>query len=229
MDAIYRLLDSLGVTDPVHPMWTHIPIGLVIGSLTFALAAFFLGEGLRKTARQCLIAALVFTVVTIVFGVLDWRYFFDGAWFYPFRAKLILGLVLVAFLLAAVILGRRQRRPTLIFVLTILCFFDVVALGYYGGRLTFDGRLPDTQPALPAGRAVFRSHCLGCHPQGGNIFAPRAPIRGSDHVDNPEVFTRWVRGPRPPMPAFSPEKINDEEVKALYDYVRAAFKTDKAF
>jgi magnesium transporter len=38
-DALYALLAKLGFTDPIHAIMVHMPIGLVIGALIFALVA----------------------------------------------------------------------------------------------------------------------------------------------------------------------------------------------
>ena len=41
IDAFYNLLDKIGYLHPIHPAMTHMPIGLVVGSLFLGVTALF--------------------------------------------------------------------------------------------------------------------------------------------------------------------------------------------
>ena len=79
IDAFYAFLEKLGYPHPLHPLFTHLPVGLVTGALLFGLTAW-LGRrpALWRTARHCIILALIFLVPTALIGymglaILLWR------------------------------------------------------------------------------------------------------------------------------------------------------------
>ena len=45
LDAIYHFLNELGYHHPIHPTEVHMPIGLVVGALVFALVAGLFRRG----------------------------------------------------------------------------------------------------------------------------------------------------------------------------------------
>jgi mono/diheme cytochrome c family protein len=69
--------------------------------------------------------------------------------------------------------------------------------------------------ARERGRQVFLSNCNGCHPGGGAGVGPALKNRPI-----PESLVRsQVRNGRGIMPAFSPDRISDEQLEALVAYV----------
>jgi uncharacterized membrane protein len=68
-DSVYQFLSKIGYNHPIHPPEVHMPIGLVVGALVFALTALlFRRPMLAQTARYCTILAFIGTFPAILFG-----------------------------------------------------------------------------------------------------------------------------------------------------------------
>lgn len=233
MDLIYQFLERIGYTHPIHPPMTHMPIGLVAGALILRLAAIFSQRApLARAAFYCLVLALVFAVPTALIGVMDWQHYYSGAWVFPIKMKVALAILLFIFLGAGVILGWRGNADSKPFLaICLLCFLTVVGLGYFGGELALAPRLcPPAAPGYEAGARIYATLCAACHPNGGNIFDAKLPVRGSKHLKDFDDFSNFMRHPHkhdgspPTMPAFPPEKISDKQMRELYQYVIFAFE-----
>jgi uncharacterized membrane protein len=147
---IYALLEKLGYTHPIHPMVTHITIGLTIGTLVFGLVSLlFRRVRLKLTAWHCAMLAIVSVVPTGLFGVMDWQERLGGQWIPTIIAKMILAGSLFVTLLAALLLGRRRdgeeetdrpwrsARAIVALVLYGVSTGIVIALGFLGGNLVY--------------------------------------------------------------------------------------------
>ncbi len=69
--------------------------------------------------------------------------------------------------------------------------------------------LPSTHPAAAAeqsGEALYKKHCLLCHPQAGRLRA--------------EIVIQRMRTPVPPMPRFDETKVSDASAAKIEQYVR---------
>jgi uncharacterized membrane protein len=225
--AFYAFLQSLGYPHPVHPALAHIPIGLVTGALVFGYIALLLGRPLFGwSARHCLILAWLFWFPTVLFGVMDWQYFYAGVWLNPFKMKIILAGVLFILLSVGILISRNPdngvRGPVVIYT---LCFFCVVGLGWYGGNLVFGGRTLPAAKEFKVGLQVFDENCSGCHPRGGNAINPNLPLVGSPELADFHSFLAFIRQPRMPdgskgiMPAFPEQKISQAQAEQLYQYL----------
>ncbi|MDA8425446.1 MAG: hypothetical protein M0Z80_04855 [Treponema sp.] len=169
IDALYRMLNSLGFTDPIHSPLTHIPIGLVIGAFVFfAVALIFKRERLALTARHVSILALIFVFPTIVSGVLDWIHFYHGVFMPAIKVKIVLAALLVVLLVIGVVLGGKAKpRDGWMMVIYAVCVLLVVGLGYYGAGIIY-GR--DTGAAALSAAAS----------PAAVSAAPRAPTKAAD-------------------------------------------------
>jgi mono/diheme cytochrome c family protein len=234
ISVIYHFLESLGYNHPIHAPLTHMPIGLVVGALVFALAAWvFRQPGLAISARHCLILALLFFFPTALAGYMDWQYFYLGAWLTIFKIKLSLtGALLLLLVLGVFLTGKGEMRYGTLLPICTLCFLVVVVLGYLGGQLALGERCPEApSKQFSAGAKIFRSNCSACHPQGGNIINPKLPLLGASQLDSPETFLAFVRRPVRPdgsrgkMPPFPSTRISDQQVRDLYEYIVNVFKT----
>lgn len=70
-------------------------------------------------------------------------------------------------------------------------------------------------PRLQAGRAEFMRNCQECHPNGAAGVGPalnNKPLPGA-------AIKLQVRAGAGKMPAFSKEKVSDEEVGEIVDYL----------
>jgi uncharacterized membrane protein len=235
IDWLYRTLADLGYTHPIHPPMTHLPIGLVIGALVFAVGARALRRpNLAVTGRHCIALALIMVIPTMLLGFLDWQHFYAGAWILPIKMKLGLAFLLLVLLIGAAIQGRRvQRRSRGFPFIYFLCALNVMALGYYGGQLVFGARIatePGRLKEKQVSAAQFTGHCSSCHPKGGNAIKPNFPLRSAPQLRDFTTFLAYIRSPKARdgsetvMPPFPPEKLTDEQAKEIYNYVITTFQ-----
>ena len=136
---IYNTLGSVGFTDPLHPILTHLVIGPVIAALLIALFAWIFNKpaGFR-TARHLTVFSFVMWFFTVAMGFLDWKHFQSGQLIHAIIMKFILASVLFLILLATILVNRRlpleSKIPIIFYALSTAC---VLALGYYGGSLVY--------------------------------------------------------------------------------------------
>lgn len=235
-NPLYRALAYIGYIEPLHPPFTHYPIALVSASLFFGLVALLWRRPVFwVTARHCLVLAWLFIFPTVLFGFMDWQHYYHGVWMGPIIVKIWLASFLFVLLSIGLILvykGRGDSRVML--VIYALGFLTVVGLGYFGGKIVYEGMEEGGTAAttilqVKAGEGIFERNCQSCHPNGGNAIMPNIPIRGSDKLANFQTFVDFIRQPRlpsganGPMPNFHNTKLSDQEAKALYGYVNHAF------
>jgi len=236
-NPFYRALADIGYLDPLHPPFTHFPIALVTAALIFGLVAWlFRHQSFWITARHCLWLAWLFIFPTVLFGFMDWQHYYHGAWMFLIIVKICLAAFLFVLLSIGLILHHKGwGESKLILGVYLLGFFTVVALGYFGGKIVFEGVSSGSLAAdtlqVKAGEKLFTENCSACHPDGKNVIMSNQPIIGSDRLANFPVFRDWLRNPRlpdgsqGPMPAFSPQRISTEQARELYRYVLQAFGT----
>ena len=235
-NPFYRALADIGYLDPLHPPFTHFPIALVTAALIFGLVAWlFRRQGFWITARHCLWLAWLFIFPTVLFGFMDWQHYYHGDWMLLIIVKICLAAFLFVLLSIGLILHYKGwGESKLILVIYLLSFFTVVALGYFGGKIVFEGVSSSSGAAAAslqakAGEKIYMDNCEFCHPDGKNTIMPKYPVIGSDRLANFPVFRDWLRDPRlpdgrkGPMPAFPPKKISTEQARDLYRYVLYTF------
>lgn len=138
IDTLYATLEAVGFTHPLHPVVVHIPMGMVIGAVMFALAGHFIkNESLDKTAFHCVVLALIFIVPTLVTGLLDWQAKLGGEWEALIIIKIILGLLLTGLLTLAVVMKTRGAEPKKLLIIYLLCMACAGGLGFSGGELVY--------------------------------------------------------------------------------------------
>jgi uncharacterized membrane protein len=229
INAIYQLLAKIGYTHPIHPTEVHMPIGLVVGALIFAVvAALFRREKLVFTPRHCIILAFIWIFPTMLFGVMDWQYFYGGAWLLPIKVKLVVAPLLALLLLAAIFLARKYGSTSMkVIPVYFLCFCCVVTLGYFGGQLVYGGKTRPSPEQFKAGEHIYATNCSTCHPHGGNVINARRPIIHSSKLKTLDDFVAWIRHPKSPMPPYPASKISDEQAKELYGYIMNVLENPK--
>lgn len=227
IDYLYDLFAQLGYSHPLHPPLTHGPIGAVIVAFLLGLAAWFWPhKNLLQSAYYAIIIAFILLFPTVLAGILDWQHYFSGAFIFAIQMKIVLAMLLLFLLAITLIAGRHPKtRPWLMTSLFTLCLFNALGLGYFGGQLVYEGRLPSAGEGFAAGRKIFVSRCSGCHVNGGNILYSNLPLRSAPQLESYEQFLEFVRNPRlpngeiGPMPAFKPNKLSDQQVRDLYDFI----------
>lgn len=130
-----------------------------------------------------------------------------------------------------------QRR--LVVTLAILA---VVATGVAGCKKKEEqAQTPPatTAPAAPApaeqspaatgmtGEALFKQHCVACHPNGGNTITPAKPV-GKKSMEERNIKTaddivKVMRNPGPGMNKFDENMVSDEDAKKIGEYMLATF------
>ncbi|MFH1140587.1 MAG: cytochrome c, partial [Chloroflexota bacterium] len=63
------------------------------------------------------------------------------------------------------------------------------------------------------GQGAYETFCNACHPGGNRGIGPA--VRGLEK----DAFNTAVRQGRGTMPAYSPDKLSDEQLQAMYAYV----------
>ena len=232
IESIYQTLAKIGYTHPLHPPATHLPAGLIIAAFLFALIAWiFNRKNLAKSARHCLILALIMAGPTILLGLMDWQYRFGGAWLFEIKMKLILAGILLLLLLLAAVYGILAGAFTkVVVVIYALCLLTVIGLGYFGGELVYGTKtfaVAETTGLVAEGAQVFKQNCSACHhtdstatkagPGLMGIFKQtKFPISGQPVSD--DNFRRILKTPYGKMPPFG--HLSDEKVEALIAYLK---------
>jgi len=219
--TFYDLLNSLGFPDPVHAAMVHMPMGLIVGTFFFAMAAALTRWKIfAVTARHCIALAFLFLFPVILFGIIDWQHFYGGAWLMPIQMKMTLAGILFLLCLAAFVLGSKGRETSkTVLLFYALCFVTVVLLGWFGARLVYGSKHQDVSKTYEIGEKIFMAHCNACHADGGNKIKPDQPLRGSPDLKSFDTFLSQIRHPETPMPTFTELQISDKDAKKLYDYV----------
>jgi uncharacterized membrane protein len=232
IEFIYQTLAKFGYTHPLHPALTHLPIGMVMGAFIFALAAIiFRRTSLTQTARYCVILGLLAAIPTALLGIMDWMHFYGGTLLLPFKMKIILAVILIAFLLLAVVIGFfGERFQKVLFVLYAMCLLTTVGLGYFGGEIVYGTRAPEgveLGDLAAKGALVFQTNCSACHltdstskkigPGLKGLFkGDKFPISGRPITE--ENFRSLLKKPIAKMPPFG--HLPNEEVEALVEYLK---------
>jgi uncharacterized membrane protein len=136
-EIVFDFLGKIGFTHPVHLVFTHVPMGMVLGALIFRLVSFLPKmKVLAKTAYLCVILGLIGTIPAILAGYLDWQHRFGGELDVLIILKMLLTLVLIGLLLSVAIKDDPEnRRLNKITGFYLLAGLVVLGMGYIGGDL----------------------------------------------------------------------------------------------
>jgi uncharacterized membrane protein len=217
IDSFYDLLEKIGYTHPVHPAWTHIPMGLIIGTFIFALVALVFRRNILPSVayRRIILLALIFVFPTALFGYMDWQHFYDGDWLFSIKIKLFLtGVLFVLLFIGVIFCSKKEGETKSSLLIYTLCFLVVVGLGYFGGQVVFEGegRAEKIPIRFLVGEKLFVANCNDCHPRGGDIL--NAP-----QLFDFKKFLTLLRNPPTGMTPFPPEQISDQKAMRLYLYL----------
>jgi uncharacterized membrane protein len=232
IQSIYQTLGNIGYHHPLHPTIIHLPIGLVMGAVVFAVLGWISrGESLARSARYCMRLALAALPVAALLGYMDWQHFYSGSWMAPIKAKLVLSGILALLLLIAAFAGRGKDRCDMKTVgLYLLCLVAVVGIGYFGGELVYGAKAAKAAPAqqlAQEGAPVFGQKCAFCHhsdstatkvgPGLKGLFA-RDKLPFSQQPVSEENIRRLLETPFKNMPPIT--DLNEEQTRALIAYLK---------
>ena len=112
VENLFATLEKIGFDHPLHPMMTHLPVGMVVGMVVFSLIGLVWKKPqLGETAYYCSLLALVSIFPAIGAGLLDWLHSYGGTWAPLIIIKMILATLLNVLLLVAVVLQHRGAPP----------------------------------------------------------------------------------------------------------------------
>ena len=129
-----------------HPMSVHFPIALsTVGAFFMVLFLVFQDDSFEKFTLYCIILATLAAPVTIFTGVLSWAYNYSRVWTRIYRYKTSLSVVLVSLQICALVIrlgvvrGPDLSSPAfwVYAALALAMAPTVMALGYFGGKITF--------------------------------------------------------------------------------------------
>lgn len=204
IEAIYRFIEELGYSHPLHPILVHLTIGLVIATLLFSLLSTVPRYSkYAVTARHCATMAFFSVFPTALLGVMDWLYYYGGSLIHPIEMKIYLASALGVLLLLAIVLHLRfTSRSPLLIAIYLFAVAAVTGLGYFGGELVFSGSSGGSSEESAEGEAgaageggpvvfsdlegVLQDHCVQCHRDGNsleglNLSSYEKTMEGSDN------------------------------------------------
>ncbi|THB72507.1 MAG: hypothetical protein D3926_25230 [Desulfobacteraceae bacterium] len=138
-ETIFSFLNSIGFTHPLHPAFTHIPMGMAMGAVVFRFASFLPRmKMLAKTGYHCVVLALLGIPPTVVAGILDWQHTFGGELEFLIVLKIVLAAVFSGLLIFIIIKDDPENvrfdKQTMIYLLIVLV---AIGLGFSGGELQY--------------------------------------------------------------------------------------------
>ena len=78
------------------------------------------------------------------------------------------------------------------------------------------------------GEELFKQHCNGCHPDGGNIIKPDHTLHkkalAKEGIKDAKGIVKYMRAPSAGMTTFDAKTLSDKDAKAIADYVLKTFK-----
>ncbi len=138
VENFFSFLSNIGYSHPLHPMFTHLPMGMIIGMVVFSfLGLIWKNRNFDQTAYYCSIFALVALPVVAAAGILDWIHFQQEEWNVYIMAKMILASVLTIFLIFSIVLKKKYVTRGKILLVYFLCLACAGGLGYAGGTLVY--------------------------------------------------------------------------------------------
>jgi uncharacterized membrane protein len=138
VESLYSFLATVGFTHPLHPMLTHVPMGMIIGMVVFSLLGLvWKNNNLAETAFHCSVFALFAVGPVIAAGILDWLHLQQGEWNKYIIIKMILGTVLTILLALSVTMKKKGASPGKMLLFYLFCLACAGGLGYSGGELVY--------------------------------------------------------------------------------------------
>ncbi len=226
---------AIGYPHPLHPVISHITIGMVIGGFIFGFLAWILQkQNLSQTAHHCISLAVISAIPNAALGYMDWQQFYDGAWMIPIRWKLILAALLLVLLLIAWLSGRKKDKVSFsLLIIYILCLGGVLGLGYFAGDLVYEKKISAVEQKSHMGNLVwkgadyFERNCSICHFIDSTDTKIGPGLKGlceleklpvSQRPFNGQNIEKQIENPYENMPSF--DDITPEKINAIISYLK---------
>lgn len=79
-----------------------------------------------------------------------------------------------------------------------------------------------------SGQELFRIHCSGCHPNGGNVIYPQKTLDrmtlAANGITGPEGIVAVMRKPGRGMKEFDRRTVSERDALKIAEYVLATFR-----
>ncbi len=145
-EKVLRVIRTGGLDRRSHRMTSHFPISLLMtASLLILLYEYFGDRSFEVAAYYTLLLGVIASPVSVLTGLWGWKISYLGIMTKIFKTKIIISTLLLVIGFVCVIL--RSVFPDIliersllswIYLILVLCLTPiVVALGYYGGKITF--------------------------------------------------------------------------------------------
>jgi len=136
---VYEALSRLGFNHPLHPVMTHLPMGMAMGAFVFTFSYMILRKpDLLKTVHHCIILALITVIPSAFLGFMDWQHSMKGEWNVLIISKIVLITAFVFILFVIYRYGKRQNKTYVKYLLlNTLLMFNTLGLEYIGGELLY--------------------------------------------------------------------------------------------
>ncbi len=145
-EKVLRVIRTGGMDRRSHRMTSHFPISLLMtASLLILLYEYFGDKSFEVAAYYTLLLGVIASPLSVLTGLWGWKISYLGRMTKIFKTKIIIStaLLVVGFICAVL----RTTYPDIllersllswIYLTLVLCLTPiVVALGYYGGKITF--------------------------------------------------------------------------------------------
>jgi len=138
IEGLYATLAKYGFSHPLHPMLTHLPMGMIIGMAIFSfLGLIWKEKHFSETAYYCSVLALLGVIPVISAGILDWLQLMEGEWISFIIIKMVLAALLTTLLFFSIVIKRKGAEPKKLFLIYMLCLACAGGLGFSGGELVY--------------------------------------------------------------------------------------------
>jgi cytochrome c6 len=83
--------------------------------------------------------------------------------------------------------------------------------------------VPMSSASEKKGEALFKQHCVACHPDGGNIVNPKKTLRKADlhknGIKSKNDIIRTMRNPGPGMLKFDKATVSDHDAEEIAEFI----------
>ncbi len=145
-EKVLRVIRTGGSDRRSHRMASHFPISLLMTASLLILLYEYIGDrSLEVAAYYTLLLGFIASPISVLTGLWGWKISYLGIMTKIFKMKIIISITLLVIGFVCVIF--RSVFPDIliersllswIYLILVLCLTPiVVALGYYGGKITF--------------------------------------------------------------------------------------------
>lgn len=214
IDFLYLALEKIGYDHPLHPPLAHVPVGIIVGLLIVTLIALLSRRRsfVQSAHHPFIIISFIAVFPVALFGITDWLYFYNGAWLFPIKIKLVLtGILLVLLGTGAFVTRKGTGASAAVFLIYLSCFFTMGALGYLGADLIFAQPANRQAPGISLQASkMYETRCGTCHPDATLLSRSRYSASFT-------AFRSFLKKPSAGMPPFP--DLSDDQIMKMYHFI----------